>query len=118
MRKILLTLTALALVAVLVPSVGAEDEAQSFTGEIIDVPCYVAQGAEGSDHAGCAKSCVKNGQPMGLKSGDTLYLLAADHKDGSAYAGLKEHAGETVEISGVLHERDGMKVITVTGAAS
>lgn len=89
----------------------------SWTGEIVDLACYVAQGAHGEDHAGCAKTCVKNGQPMGLLTDDgTLVLLAADHKDGKPYEALKDLAGEMAEVSGELAEKDGMKVVKVTGA--
>jgi hypothetical protein len=89
----------------------------SWTGEVVDVACYVGQGAKGDGHAGCAKSCVKNGQPMGLLTDDgTLVLLAADHKNGEAFDQAKDLAGQQAQISGSLAERDGMKVVTVTGA--
>ena len=93
----------------------AEHHEGTWTGEVVDLACYVAQGAKGADHAGCAKSCVKNGQPMGLLTGDgTLVLLSADHKDGKPYEALKDLAGETAEVTGTLAERDGVKVVTVT----
>jgi hypothetical protein len=89
----------------------------SWTGEVVDVACYVAKGAAGDGHAGCAKACVKNGQPMGLLTDDgTLVLLAADHSNGEAFEQAKELAGTQAEIQGSLAERDGMKVVTVTGA--
>ncbi len=89
----------------------------SWTGEVLDLACYVAKGAKGADHAGCAKSCVKNGQPMGLLTGDgSLLLLAADHKDGAPYDAVKDLAGTEAEVSGTLAERDGMKIVTVTGS--
>ena len=117
MRKLFYIVATLALAATVGFTVQAADGPQTFKGEIIDLPCYVAQGAQGADHAGCAKACVKNGQPMGVKTANGLYLLAADHKNGDAYESLKEKAGEVAEFSGVLAEKDGMKVITVTGAA-
>ncbi len=89
----------------------------SWTGEVMDLACYVAQGAKGPDHAGCAKTCVKNGQPMGLLTDDgTLVLLAADHKDGAPYEALKDLAGSKAQVMGSLAEKDGMKVVTVTGS--
>ncbi|MEM7586745.1 MAG: hypothetical protein AAF560_25370 [Acidobacteriota bacterium] len=92
-------------------------EGNSWTGEIVDLACYVTNGAKGPDHAGCAKSCVKNGQPMGLLTDDgTLVLLAADHKNGEPFEKLKNHAGAKVEVLGFLAEKDGMKVVTVTGS--
>lgn len=96
---------------------GATGSEGSWTGEVVDLACYVGNGAKGADHAGCAKSCVKNGQPMGLLTDDgTLVLLAADHKDGAAYEGLKDLAGEKAQVMGSLAEKDGMKIVTVTGS--
>jgi len=112
-------LTMLSLAAVLMMSglAFAEDDEGTWKGEVVDLACYVAQGAKGADHAGCAKACVKNGQPMGLLTDDgTLVLLAADHKDGEPYEALKELAGEVASVMGTLAEKDGMKVVTVTGA--
>ena len=109
-------LVALALTLALAPLAFAADHTDTWTGEIVDLACYVAQGAKGTDHAGCAKACVKNGQPMGLLTDDgTLVLLAADHKNGEPFEKLKDLAGEKAQVSGKLAEKDGMKVVTVTG---
>lgn len=95
----------------------ADHHEGSWTGEVVDLACYVGSGAKGSDHGGCAKSCVKNGQPMGLLTDDgTLVLLAADHKNGEPYEALKDLAGEMATVSGKLAEKDGMKVVTVMGS--
>ena len=119
MKKTLLSLSLLALLAAagVAGTAAADHHEGSWTGEVVDLACYVANGAKGSDHAGCAKSCVKNGQPMGLLTDDgTLVLLAADHKDGAAYEALKDLAGDQAIVSGTLAEKDGMKVVTVTGS--
>ena len=111
-----LTLLSLALMLA-VGGMAIAGEEESWTGEVVDLACYVAQGAKGTDHAGCAKACVKNGQPMGLLTDDgTLVLLAADHKDGQPYEALKELAGSKAHVTGTLAEKDGMKVVTVTGS--
>lgn len=116
MKKGLILVFVLALAAV-GANVSADDHEGSWSGEILDLACYVAQDAHGADHSGCAKSCVKGGQPMGLLTDDgTVVLLAADHKDGAPYAALKDLAGEQAEVSGSLAERGGMKVVTVTGS--
>lgn len=94
----------------------AEGETFSAEGEIVDMACYVVSGARGSDHAGCAKVCVRNGQPMGLLGSDgTLYLLYANHKNGEPFEAAKEHAGSNVRVSGKLSTRDGIKGIEVAG---
>lgn len=95
---------------------GEGHEAGDFSveGEIIDMACYVAHESKGPDHAGCAKRCVKAGQPMGLLADDgTVYVLYASHKDGSAFEAAKEHAGTKVQISGKLSTMSGIKGIEV-----
>ena len=94
----------------------AQDKASSWTGEIVDLNCYLTKGAKGPDHASCAKSCIKGGQPMGLLTDDgTLVLLAPVGKAKDVYEGLKEKAGEKVSVRGTLAERDGMKMLAVSG---
>ncbi len=116
MKRSVLILSLAALLAA-GANVAADMHKGTWTGEVVDLACYVAQGAKGSDHAGCAKTCVKNGQPMGLLTDDgTLVLLSANHKDGAPYEALKDLAGEMAEVTGELAERDGMKVVKVTGA--
>ena len=117
MRKKLVLLPLAVVLLVAAMAMASSDREESWTGEVVDLACYVSQGAKGSDHAGCAKSCVKNGQPMGLLTDDgTLVLLSADHKDGAPYVALKDMAGEKAEVTGELAEKDGMKLVTVTGA--
>ena len=54
---------------------------------------------------------------MGLLTDDgTLVLLAAHSKDKAPYEALKELAGSKASVTGTLAERDGMKVVTVTGS--
>ena len=111
LRKLLLFLTILALFAA---PVLAEGESTSVKGEILDLACYVSHDSHGEEHAKCAERCVKGGQPMGLLSEDgTIYVLFADHSDGSAYEKTQSYAGQMVEISGPLAEKAGMKGITV-----
>ena len=83
-------------------------------GEVLDMACYIAHGAKGEDHAGCAKICVKGGQPMGLLTSDgTVYLLYAGHDDASAYDKTKDFAGKNVEIKGKAATKAGIKGIEV-----
>lgn len=114
MKRVSILFAVLALVAT-APVVQAEE--MSWTGEVLDLACYVAKGAKGADHAGCAKACAKGGQPMGLLTEDgTVVLLAASHQDGAPYEALKDWAGSTVVVTGELVERDGVKMVTVTGS--
>ena len=112
--RLIVAVVVLAVVA-LAPIASAEE--MTWTGEVLDLACYAGKGSTGTDHAGCAKSCVKGGQPMGLLAEDgSVVLLAAHHKDGEPYEALKDWAGQNVEITGELAERSGVKVVTVTGS--
>jgi hypothetical protein len=83
-------------------------------GEILDMACYVSHGAKGPDHAGCAKSCAKSGQPVGLLASDgTVYILYASHGDSSAFDQVKDLAGAKAEIKGVMGGKEGLKGIEV-----
>lgn len=111
LRKSLLFLS---IGALLVAPALADGEPTSVKGEILDLACYVSHDSHGEEHAPCAKRCVKSGQPMGLLTEDgTIYVLFADHADDAAYKETQSYAGKTVELSGPLAEKAGMKGITV-----
>lgn len=97
-------------------TVASSQDAATVTGEVLDLSCYLTQGAKGPDHAQCAKACVKGGQPMGLLAEDgTVFLLGAG-EDKDQFAALKELAGEMAEVTGSKSERGGMKMVVVEKA--
>src|SRR5207249_3882766 len=38
------------------------------TGEVLDMTCYIASNLSGPEHAYCAKVCIGNGEPAGIKA--------------------------------------------------
>jgi hypothetical protein len=107
----------LLLVAVALPLSAADSG--TWTGEVLDLACYIANGAHGAGHADCAGTCLKAGQPMGLLTDDgEVLLLAASHDDGAPYQKLKGLAGKKAEVTGTLAEKAGMKMVTVTGSSA
>jgi len=83
-------------------------------GEILDMACYVAHEAKGAEHAKCAQSCIKGGQPMGLLAKDgQVYLLYASHDDASGFESAKQQAGKQVEITGVAAKRGSVNGLEV-----
>ena len=118
MRKGLL-ITLMLATAILTLSPLLAEDAATFQGEVVDMACYITHGAKGADHADCAKKCVKNGEPMGLLTADgKLLLLAASHDDAAPFEALKDLAGSQAKVTGVLAERDGVPMVTVTGASA
>jgi hypothetical protein len=87
----------------------AGGETRSIKGEIVDLMCYLDHGAKGDGHKGCATTCLKSGGPVGLLSGDQLYLVIGDHKPMNDV--LADKAAQTVTLRGKVVERNGMKMI-------
>ena len=94
----------------------AEKKPVTIKGELVDTGCYIGQGAMGEKHKECATKCIANGMPMGLLSGKTLYLITMNHDNPDAYNKLKDMAGQMVDVTGMVGERNGVKAIDVTDA--
>ena len=100
----------------LILSGSSAGESGSWTGEIVGFKCKV-EGSTRPAHDSCRNQCVKNGQPMGLLTDDgTLVLLKASRADRSPHEKLRSRVATRVEVFGSLAEKDGMKVVTVTGS--
>jgi len=82
---------------------------KTITGEVVDLMCYLDHGAKGEKHKGCAEKCIKGGGPVGLLSGDQLYLVVGDHQPMNDE--LASKAAQTVTLKGKVVERNGMKMI-------
>ena len=111
-----LPLIAAAALATALPRVRAEGDAPktastvTVTGEVLDMACYLDHGAHGEKHAGCAKTCISSGLPVGIKSADgTVYLLVGEHKP--ANEKLAEFAAKTITVKGKLASRDGINLL-------
>ena len=95
----------------------------TLTGEVVDLTCYLQhpETATGADHAKCAKSCIKQGNPIGfLADNGTVYILIGDDHEPVA-AKVVEHAGARSTITGVVVEHHGVKGIelaTITAAVA
>lgn len=85
----------------------------SWTGEVVDLDCYVANGSKGDGHAQCAKSCITSGKPIGLLTakGDVILLVAGSKKE--LLAGL---AGKQAEVKGKKSVKGGITMIVVSEA--
>ena len=88
---------------------GAGGKTQTLKGEVVDLMCYLDHGARCEKHKGCAETCIKNGGPVGLLSGDQLYLVVGDHKPMNKE--LAAYAAQTITLKGKVVEKNGMKLI-------
>ena len=82
----------------------------SVTGEVVDMVCYIDEGASGAEHADCAQTCIKKGLPVGLKTKDgKTYLLVGEHKPMNDK--LAALAAKTITVKGKAVSRDGFNMI-------
>ena len=92
----------------------AEPKSMSVTGEIVDLGCYLAEGAKGEAHKSCASMCLSNGMPMGLLTREgKLYLLTLNHDNADPYNSAKKMAAEQVTVTGMESQRNGMAALSV-----
>ncbi len=88
------------------------DSVQTITGEVVDLACYLDHGASGAPHQDCAQKCISMGLPVGIKSGDHLYLaVTSDHNP--ANKTLASLAGKQVTAEGTVSERDGVHLLAI-----
>jgi len=93
------------------PVVGAQEIL--VTGEVLDMTCYIAYNLSGPDHAECARVCIRNGAPVGVKTQDgRVYLLTAEPGQ-SVNADLADYAAKVVTIKGKESIRDGFAQLQV-----
>jgi len=77
--------------------------AETVTGEVIDMSCYLGHGetGRGPSHKKCAETCAKKGLPMGLLTDDKqVWVLLEDHDNPKAYATAIGQAAQTITVDG------------------
>src|SRR5215467_1928599 len=93
------------------PLVGAQEIL--VTGEVLDMTCYIAYNLSGPDHAECARICIKNGAPAGIKAQDGKVYLLTGAPGQSINAELADYAAKIVTIKGKQTFRDGFAQLQV-----
>lgn len=97
-----------------VPANDGTGEEVNVKGEVLDMSCFMASGAKGEGHKGCAEKCLSNGMPIGLLGSDgKVYLLVEDHKNAEPYQSLKKQAAAQVSVTGKYFQRNGMPGIVI-----
>jgi hypothetical protein len=75
--------------------------------------CYIASNLSGPDHAKCAKVCIKNGEPAGIKTQDGKVYLLTGEPGQSINTKLADYAAQVVTIKGKQSVRDGFAQLQV-----
>jgi hypothetical protein len=83
------------------------------TGEVLDMTCYIANNLSGPDHAECARICIRNGLPAGIKAQNGKVYLLTGEPGHSVNAELADYAAKTVTIKGRQTVRDGFAQLQV-----
>jgi hypothetical protein len=83
------------------------------TGEVLDMTCYIASKLSGPDHAECARVCIRNGEPAGIKAQDGKVYLLTGEPGQSINAKLADYAAQIVTIKGKQSVRDGFAQLQV-----
>jgi hypothetical protein len=101
---------------------GTTGKPATVVGEVVDVSCYLQLGKRGEKHIPCGTDCVKNGAPIGVvDEKNDLYVVMAEEHDPRRYGNiaLKEamlpFMAKTVQVTGMLTDRNGVKMLYVQG---
>src|SRR5213595_2130091 len=78
-----------------------------------NMTCYIAYNLSGPDHAECARVCIRNGLPVGIKAQDGKVYLLSGEPGHSVNAELADYAAKTVTIKGRQSVRDGFAQLQV-----
>jgi hypothetical protein len=82
-------------------------------GEVLDMTCYIAYNLSGPEHAECARVCIRNGLPVGIKSENGKVYLLTGKPGHSVNAELADYAAKIVTIKGKESIRDGFAQLQV-----
>ena len=88
----------------------------TLTGEVLDMDCYMNEGASGKEHKSCAVMCLNNAAPVGLLTSDgKAYFLTANEDKGKTqfYDNVRKWGGEKAKITGVMQKRGGTLCLRV-----
>ena len=84
-------------------------------GEVVELGCYLRDGARGEGHRACALACLKNGGQLAIVQDETgtLYPLSGATPASDPSAAARQHVAAHVVVSGQLFERNGGRALVV-----
>ena len=91
----------------------------TITGQVIDLNCYVTNGASGAGHKACASGCSKAGVPLGILSSDgTIYMPVSSKPGDPQNAKLSAFSEGNVKVTGIHRMSHGLHTIEIKTVAA
>lgn len=93
---------------------GQDRQTVALKGEVVDMHCFVTRhGGEGrgASHAGCANACLARNVTAGFVASDGKVYLLFDEKPFPVKEKIAGMAGQSVALTGIVVERDGVRGI-------
>jgi hypothetical protein len=87
---------------------------QTLRGELVDLACYLDHGAKGEHHKACATTCALRGLPIGLLDKNNKVTIVVGENNRPMNTELAERMGTTVQLTGKIVSRDGVRLIEVS----
>lgn len=97
----------------------AQGNEMTLTGTVIDLNCYVANGATGASHKACAEACAKAGVQLGILGSDgTIYVPVSSKAADPTNPRLLAHAEGQVKVTGTHRLSHGLHTIEIKTVAA
>ena len=125
LKRMLATTAVLALLALTPLTLAAQAHEKTagtemtITGQVIDMNCYVTNGASGAAHKACADGCAKAGVSLGILSSDgTIYLPVSSKPGDPQNAKLAAFTEGKVTVAGMHRMSHGLHTIEIKTIAA
>ena len=93
------------------PTQVAEPKEVTLSGTLVDLQCYMSGKFIGKSLEAYARNCIRRGMPAALETNDGLVVLGMARGNAGRFAA---HAMKTVDVTGTLYEKRGLKYMEVT----
>jgi len=93
------------------PAREAQAKDVTLSGTLVDLRCYMSGKYIGKSPEACTRDCIRRGVPAALETNDGLVVLGMAR---GSPAKLAAHAMKTVDVTGTLYEKRGLKYLEVT----
>jgi len=92
----------------------AQGNEMTLTGTVVDLNCYVANGATGASHKACADACAKAGVQLGILSSDgTIYVPISSKAGDPTNPKLVAFTEGKVKVTGTHRLSHGLHTIEI-----